>query len=172
MISAILSFALAASVRLGGIDPADVGHWSNRVAKNFSSDYYRVVALDCDGAHVSVRITRDKRETVDYITDSTPIELIQFPLGFASGAQIGDSQAKVRERWGRPVKVAPFRKDYTAWMYRQALGTKAKGVVSRQIVVFHRDRVVELLATRDLSPGCGDDNVWSDGRFPQDYVRS
>lgn len=171
MTSAVLSIALAASVRLGGIDPSDVGEWSNRVAKSISSDYYRVVAFDCDGAHVSVRITRDKRETVDFITDSTPIASSQFPLGFAGGAQIGDSQAKVRERWGRPLKVAPFRKDYTAWMYRQALGTKTNGVVSRQIVVFHRDRAIELMATRDLSPGCGDD-AWNDGRFPQDYVRS
>jgi hypothetical protein len=146
-----------------------------------ASGYYLYKSMDCDGAHTSITLTRDRR----MVTDSgfevarfgrkpeqgagARIEERKLDLVTSHGIRIGMTRAEVVAKVGEPTRTAVRGGDGEYWcaLYKKVeMADKLSGRVLRNTYIFKNDKLIELAISLDSIPGCGDDNSASDEGWP------
>lgn len=145
------------------------------------SGYYLYKSMDCDGAHTSITLTKDRR----MVTESgfevarfgrkpkesagTKIEERSFDLTTKHGIRIGMSRDEVTGILGAPTRTAVRGKDRQFWcaLYKKVeMDDKVNGRVLRNTYIFKNDKLIEIAINLDSIPGCGEDNTASDENWP------
>lgn len=141
------------------------------------SGYFAYKTFECDGGHVSVSITKDRRNVASggYDTtrfgrkaeyEETPIKDKAIPLSTGNGVKIGMSKAAVLKKLGKPVRTAVRGKKGEFWcaLYKKAqMEDKETGQVLRNTYIFKNGKLIEISINLDSVPGCGDDSLSDEG---------
>ena len=145
------------------------------------SGYYLYKSMDCDGAHTSITLTKDRR----MVTESgfevarfgrkpqeaagNKIDERALDLVTKHGIRIGMSRAEVVAKLGPPTKTAVRgnQKEFWCALYKKAeMEDKVTGQVLRNTYIFKNDKLIEMAINLDSIPGCGDDDSASDQGWP------
>lgn len=144
------------------------------------SGYYLYKAMDCDGAHTGITLTKDRRMVLDSGFEvarfgrkpeegaGAKIEERRLDLSTKHGIRIGMSRAEVVRKLGQPTKTAVRGKNKEFWcaLYKKvAMEDKVSGRVLRNTYIFKNDKLIEIAINLDSVPGCGDDSL-SDENWP------
>jgi hypothetical protein len=173
----LLAWPKSMSVSVAGVrvDQREPFHLAWHDAK---TGYFVYKTFECDGGHVSLTLTRDRRGA-GYVYDTSrfgrkPYEEAKeqivdrsFPLATGHGIKIGMVRAELTRRLGKPYRVAvrgPKREFWCA-MYKQVAGKKDSGVVLRNTYIFKHGKLIEVSLNHDRLPGCGSDSM-SDADWP------
>ena len=146
-----------------------------------ASGYYLYKSMDCDGAHTSVTLTKDRR----MVTESgfevarfgrkpeqaagANIEERKLELTTKNGIRIGMSRDEVVAKLGEPTRTAVRgnKKQYWCALYKNAaMDNKVTGRVLRNTYIFKDGKLIEIAINLDSIPGCGDDDSASDEGWP------
>jgi hypothetical protein len=131
-------------------------------------NFYMVRGIECDGGHVELLLTRDRREVVNrgFAVPSLD-EKNGMPLKTASlrslatgkGIEIGAPTGAVRQRLGAPTKTERTgdRKQFLNYVYHWRDVKNGVGAEWTNTYVFKADRLIEISFRRDAVPGCGGD---------------
>ncbi len=142
------------------------------------SGYYLYKSVDCDGAHTSITLTKDRR----MVTESgfevarfgrkpeegagAKIENRVLDLTTKNGIRIGMSREDVVAKLGQPARTAVRGADKQYWcaLYKKAqMADKANGRILRNTYIFKNGKLIELAINLDSVPGCGDDSTSDEG---------
>ena len=145
------------------------------------SGYYLYKSMDCDGAHTSITLTKDRR----MVTESgfevarfgrkpenaagANIEERTLELATKHGIRIGMSREEVEAKLGAPTRTAVRGKNKEYWcaLYKKVqMEDKVSGRVLRNTYIFKHGKLIEMSIQLDSIPGCGDDNSASDEGWP------
>ncbi len=145
------------------------------------SGYYLYKSMDCDGAHTSITLTKDRR----MVTESgfevarfgrkpeeapgTKIDERAFELATKHGVRIGMSRDEVVGKLGTPAKTAVRGKQKEFWcaLYKDVqMEDKVSGRILRNTYIFKDGKLIEIAINLDSFPGCGDDDSKSDEGWP------
>ncbi len=134
--------------------------------------FHLVRTIDCDGAHIMVMLTRDRREVSNqgykvhkghelHIEDTSwrPLDNKPLPsLSTGKGVRIGDSPQRVRARLGAPrtVKRTGARKQFLEYTYLWKNVKNGVGTEWRNRYTFKAGKLIEIAFNRDMVPGCGE----------------
>lgn len=143
--------------------------------------YYLYKAMDCDGAHTGITLTKDRRMVMESGFEvarfgrkpenaaGAKIEERKFDLSTKNGIRIGMSRDEVIAKLGAPTRTAVRGKDKEYWcaLYKKvAMEDKVTGRVLRNTYIFKHGKLIELSINLDSIPGCGDDDSASDKGWP------
>lgn len=151
-----LSVSVVSSSRLARHDP--------------KSGYFAYKTLDCDGAHRSVRLTRDRRLVEEEAAVDVPgfgqpateffgqgVTKRSLTLATKHGVRIGMTDAQVRAKLGKPDRTWA-KSPYSATLYRQTvMDDRENGSGLRNTYIFKSGKLIEVLLNLDSIPGCGVD---------------
>lgn len=142
--------------------------------------YFAYKTFDCDGGHISVMLTKDRRNVggagydtsrfgrkVEYAQD-LKVEDRSLALATGKGVKIGMTKAAVLRRLGKPARSAVRGKKKEFWcaLYKQAdLDKAGNGRILRNTYVFKGGKLIEISINLDSVPGCGEDSL-SDSGWP------
>ena len=144
------------------------------------SGYYLYKTIDCDGAHVSVTLTKDRRMVLNCGFEvarfnrkpedgpGNAVEDRQIDLATKNGIRIGMTRAQVEEKLGKPTRTAVrgSAKEYWCALYKKVvMQDRERGHVLRNTYIFKHGKLIEISINRDSVPGCGDDSL-SDANWP------
>ena len=144
------------------------------------SGYYLYKTIDCDGAHVSVTLTKDRRMVLDCgfevarfgrkpeETPGTTIEDRKLELATKNGIRIGMTRQEVEDKLGKPTRTAVRggEKQYWCALYKKVvMKDRERGHVLRNTYIFKHGKLIEIAINLDSVPGCGDDSL-SDAGWP------
>ena len=143
-----------------------------------ASGYYLYKNLECDGAHVSVTLTKDRR----MVTESgfelarfgrkakepllNDIEKRSIGLSTKNGIRIGMSREEVRAKLGQPTKTAVrgSHKEFWCALYKKTImRNHEEGDVLRNTYIFKDGHLIEIAINLDSIPGCGEDSASDEG---------
>ena len=146
-----------------------------------ASGYYLYKAMDCDGAHTGITLTKDRR----MVTESgfevarfgrksensvgANIEERKIDLSTKHGIRIGMSREEVVAKLGEPTRTAVRGKNKQYWcaLYKKVeMQDRVSGRVLRNTYIFKDRKLIEIAINLDAIPGCGDDNSASDEGWP------
>lgn len=146
-----------------------------------ATGYYLYKSMDCDGAHTSITLTKDRR----MVTESgfevarfgrkpeeapgTRIEERSFAPVTKHGIRIGMTRAEVTAKLGKPAKTAVRGKEGQFWcaLYKHVeRESRDSGRILRNTYIFKNDKLIEIAINLDSFPGCGDDDSKSDEGWP------
>jgi hypothetical protein len=146
-----------------------------------ASGYYLYKSMDCDGAHTSITLTKDRR----MVTESgfevarfgrkpeegagAKIEERKFDLATKNGIRIGMSRDEVVAKLGEPTRTAVRGKNKEFWcaLYKKVeMQDKVSGRILRNTYIFKEGKLIEIAINLDSFPGCGDDDTKSDEGWP------
>ena len=145
------------------------------------SGYYLYKAMDCDGAHTGITLTKDRRMVVESGFEvarfgrkpeeaaGNNIEERSLDLTTRHGIRIGMSRDEVVGKLGTPTKTAQRGKNNEFWcaLYKKVeMKDKVSGRVLRNTYIFKHDKLIEIAINLDSIPGCGDDDTTSDKGWP------
>ena len=145
------------------------------------SGYYLYKSMDCDGAHTSITLTKDRRMVMESGFEvarfgrkpedgaGAKIEERAFEPSTKHGIRIGMSRDEVVAKLGTPTKTAVRGKQKEFWcaLYKKVqMEDKVTGQVLRNTYIFKNDKLIEIAINLDSIPGCGDDNSGSDEGWP------
>jgi hypothetical protein len=185
MILTILSVLLVAawpanlSVAVGGMS-TEARIVTHACWHDPASGYYLYKTMDCDGAHTSVTLTRDRRMVLDCgfevarfgrKPEETPgagIEERKLDLTTKNGIRIGMTRDEVAEKLGAPARTAVRgeSKEYWCALYKKVImKDRERGRVLRNTYIFKHGKLIEIAINLDFVPGCGDDSL-SDAGWP------
>ncbi|MGV3618166.1 MAG: hypothetical protein ACO1SV_22800 [Fimbriimonas sp.] len=128
--------------------------------------FYLVRGAECDGSHVSLILTRDRKEVnqwgykVPSLVDTQgylPLRERPLPsLATGKGIQIGDTVAVLQKRLGRPTRVerSGDRRQFTSYVYFWRDVVDGEGEEVTNTYVFKGGRLIEISFHRDSVPGC------------------
>lgn len=120
------------------------------------SGFFILRTIECDGAHVSLLLTRDSKLTSGYQTEyqKKPIT----PLSTGKGIRIGDSQAAVRKKLGTPTKNLRTgdRKQFVEYRYEWHDVKNGEGHDWANVYTFKQGKLIEIWFQREAFPGEGD----------------
>lgn len=128
--------------------------------------FYLVRGAECDGSHVSLLLTRDRKEVNQWgykirtlASDEGHLALKERPLpslATGKGIQIGDTAVTVQKRLGRPTRVerTSDQRQFTNYVYfwRDVKNGEGDEITNRY--VFKAGRLIEISFHRDSVPGC------------------
>lgn len=152
------------------------GCWRDR-----ESGYYVYKSMDCDGAHTSVTLTRDRRmvekagfEVARFgrkpeFAPSHEAEPRSLRLTTKHGIEIGATRDAVVKKLGQPARTAVRgrEKEYWCALYKKVvMNDRETGRVLRNTYIFKNGRLIEIAINLDSIPGCGDDDTISDEGWP------
>lgn len=143
--------------------------------------YYLYKSMDCDGAHTSITLTKDRR----MVTESgfevarfgrkpeegagTKIEERALDLSTKNGLRIGMTRDELVGKLGEPARTAVRGRNREFWcaLYKSVERKDAvSGRILRNTYIFKNDRLIEIAINLDSFPGCGDDDSASDDGWP------
>ena len=128
--------------------------------------------LDCDGAHLSLTLTRDRNvversgydvpgfESRGPSVGSWPLTSRSLPtLATGKGVHIGDAPSTVTRTLGRPAKIvrSGARGQFTEhrYLWRIPAGSSSEfPVVNEQVYTFKGERLIEIAFYRNLVGAC------------------
>jgi len=127
------------------------------------SHYILIRVVECDGADLTLLLTRDRYEVTDMgfaipgfkkqpETPEFTTTVKALPsLSTGKGLQIGDSVAKVRRRLGAPGKteVTGARKQFLSYKYSFAAGESDDSREYDETYVFKAGKLIEILLNWD-----------------------
>jgi hypothetical protein len=145
------------------------------------SGYYLYKSMDCDGAHTSITLTKDRRMVVESGFEvarfgrkpeeaaGNKIEERALDLTTKHGIRIGMTRDEVTAKLGPPTKTAVRGKNKEFWcaLYKKVeKQDKVSGRILRNTYIFKNDKLIEIAINLDSYPGCGDDDTASDEGWP------
>ena len=181
LLSALLLVAWPANLTaaVGGVSTearvASHGCWHDP-----ESGYYLYKTIDCDGAHVQVTLTKDRRMVLDCGFEvarfgrkpeegpGTGIEDRKLELATKNGIRIGMTRQEVVEKLGAPTRTAVRgnAREYWCALYKKVvMKDRERGHVLRNTYIFKHGKLIEIAINLDSVPGCGDDSL-SDAGWP------
>ncbi len=185
MIAALIAIAFTVSwpanftVAVGGMS-AEARVVSHGCWHDPESGYYLYKAIDCDGAHVSITLTKDRRMVQDSGFEvarfgrkpeegpGKAVEERKIDLATKGGIRIGMTRAEVEEKLGKPTRTAVRgeKKEYWCALYKKVvMKDRETSRVLRNTYIFKNGRLIEISINLDSVPGCGDDSL-SDKSWP------
>ncbi len=185
MIAALIAIALTVSwpanftVAVGGMS-AEARVVSHGCWHDPESGYYLYKAIDCDGAHVSITLTKDRRMVQDCGFEvarfgrkpeegpGKAVEERKIDLATKGGIRIGMTRAEVEEKLGKPTRAAVRggKKEFWCALYKKVvMKDRETGRVLRNTYIFKNGKLIEISINLDSVPGCGDDSL-SDKGWP------
>lgn len=152
---------------------------SNKCWRDPGSGYFAYVTMECDGAHRSITLTRDRRVVGEagYDTgrfgrkpENEPFSQIKdkkLVLVAGNGIKIGMTRRQVQTKLGNPNKTAVRGNNNEFWcaLYKRSDLKKGEGHILRNTYIFKNSKLVEISISLDSVPGCGDDSL-SDKGWP------
>lgn len=144
------------------------------------SGYYLYKTIDCDGAHKSITLTKDRRMVQDCGFEvarfgrkpednpGTATEDRKIELATKGGIRIGMTRQEVVEKLGVPTRTAVRgnAKEYWCALYKKVvMKDRETGRVLRNTYIFKHGKLIEIAINLDSVPGCGDDSL-SDAGWP------
>jgi hypothetical protein len=128
-------------------------------------DFYMVRGIECDGGHVELLLTRDRKEVVNRgfsvpsLNEKNGMPLQTAPLrnlATGKGIEIGTSAAAVRRRLGTPTRMERTgnRKQFLNYVYHWRDVKNGVGAEWTNTYVFKADHLIEISFRRDAVPGC------------------
>ena len=142
------------------------------------SGYYLYKSMDCDGAHTSITLTKDRRMVQESGFEvarfgrkpeegaGAKIEERAFDPVTKHGIRIGMSREEVVAKLGSPSKTAVrgSNKEYWCALYKKVqMQDRVTGRVLRNTYIFKNDKLIEIAINLDSVPGCGDDSLSDEG---------
>lgn len=146
-----------------------------------ASGYYLYKSMDCDGAHTSVTLTRDRRMVLESgfevarfgrkpeFATGPNIEERKIELTTKNGIRIGMTREEVVAKLGAPALTAVRGEGKEFWcaLYKKiAMRDKQNGHVLRNTYIFKHGKLIEIAINLDSIPGCGNDDSASDEGWP------
>jgi hypothetical protein len=144
------------------------------------SGYYLYKTIDCDGSHVQVTLTRDRRMVLDCGFEvarfgrkpednpGAAAEERKLDLATRGGIRIGMTREEVEKKLGAPTRTAVRgdAKEYWCALYKKVvMKDRERGRVLRNTYIFKHGKLIEISINLDSVPGCGDDSL-SDAGWP------
>jgi len=140
---------------------------SQALVHDKKSGYYIRREIDCDGAMVSLELTRDRHDVGDGSTENGHLAVpgaVEKPLRRLStgkGTRIGDSTAALTKRLGKPLMVqrSGARKQFTDYVY--VWDTHEKGgtpVQYAETYTFKAGKLIQIVFMRDASADASGDS--------------
>lgn len=146
-----------------------------------ANGYYLYKSMDCDGAHTSITLTKDRRMVLESGFEvarfgrkpedapGADIENRKLNLETRNGIRIGMTREEVVEKLGKPARTAVRGKGKEYWcaLYKKvAMRDKVNGRVLRNTYIFKHGKLIEIAINLDSIPGCGDDDSATDEGWP------
>jgi hypothetical protein len=142
------------------------------------SGVYALKTMECDGAHRSITVTKDRR-----VVASSGYNLARFgkpnPEGYsnevesrtvkastAHGVAFGASRTSVVRKLGSPFKTVTrgSKGEFRCDLYKRVvMDSREDGQVLRNTYVYKNGKLIEILLNLDAIPGCGDDSRSDEG---------
>lgn len=126
-----------------------------------ATGYMLVRDIVCDGADVTLVLTRDRKEissdyqyaipnyTASTATDELkPMKLKALPLSTGKGVKIGDSMEDVKARLGPPTTIDKPG-NFVSYVYSYVTGRNMDGQEYTETYTFKADRLIEIIFSRD-----------------------
>ena len=146
-----------------------------------ATGYYLYKAMDCDGAHTGITLTKDRRMVVESGFEvarfgrkpenaaGANIEERKLDLSTKNGIRIGMTRDEVVAKLGQPTRTAVRGKNREFWcaLYKKVvMEDRVTGKVLRNTYIFKEGKLIEIAINLDSIPGCGDDESASDEGWP------
>ncbi len=175
----VVSWPANLTVAVGGMS-AEARVVSHACWHDAESGYYLYKAINCDGAHVSVTLTKDRRmvESCGFEVarfgrkpedaPGTAVEERKIDLATKHGIRIGMTREQLEEKLGKPTRTAVRgeKKEFWCALYKKVvMKDRERGCVLRNTYIFKHGKLIEISINRDSVPGCGDDSL-SDANWP------
>ena len=134
--------------------------------------------MDCDGAHTSITLTKDRRMVTESGFDvarfgrkpeegsGAKIEERPLELSTKHGVRIGMSPTEVVHKLGNPTRTVARGKDkeFSCLLYKKAeLDNNGTGRILRNTYIFKHSKLIEIAINLDSVPGCGDNSLSDEG---------
>jgi hypothetical protein len=126
-----------------------------------ATGYMLVRDIVCDGADVTLVLTRDRKEiseNYDYLIPNytsakaadqlQPMKLKALPLTTGKGVKIGDLMEDVREKLGPPTKIEK-PEQFTSYVYTYVTGHAEDDKEYTEAYTFKAGKLIEIIFSRD-----------------------
>ena len=179
LLLSVVAWPANLTVAVGGMS-SEVRVLVGRCWHDPESGYYLYKTVDCDGAHVSITLTKDRRMVEDCGFEvarfgrkpeegnGQAIEDRKIELATKSGIRIGMTREQVEEKLGPPTRTAVrgAKKEFWCALYKKVvMKDRETGRVLRNTYIFKHGKLIEIAINLDSVPGCGDVSL-SDAHWP------
>jgi len=123
------------------------------------TNYILVRAGECDGAHRSLRVYRNRarlKQSEDaHLANRLQLKVLP-KLVTSQGIKLGDTQERVRQLLGSPTWSGGslWRTKETVWSYHTLKGTRDKGIEYITLFRFEEGRIMGIELMREDIPRC------------------